>query len=53
MRQNLVVFLLGTAICCPPFMRCQQADMVLVHGTVLTVDSKDSVAQAIAIRGAV
>jgi predicted amidohydrolase YtcJ len=28
----------------------QQADMVLVHGTVLTVDSKDSVAQAIAIR---
>lgn len=28
----------------------QQADMVLVHGTVLTVDSKDTVAQAIAIR---
>jgi len=50
MRQNLVVFLLGTALCCPPFMRCQQADMVLVHGTVLTVDTKDSVAQAIAIR---
>ncbi|MDP9040031.1 MAG: amidohydrolase [Acidobacteriota bacterium] len=28
----------------------QQADMVLLHGTVLTIDARDSVAQAIAIR---
>ncbi len=27
------------------------ADLVLVHGTVLTVDAKDSVAQALAVRG--
>jgi len=27
------------------------ADMVLVHGTVLTVDAKDSTAQALAVRG--
>ncbi len=27
------------------------ADLVLVHGTVLTVDARDSIAQAIAIRG--
>ena len=32
-------------------LRAQQADMVLVHGTVLTVDAKDTVAQALAIRG--
>ena len=31
--------------------RAQQADMVLVHGTVLTEDARDSVAQAVAIRG--
>jgi predicted amidohydrolase YtcJ len=29
----------------------QQADTVLVHGTVLTEDARDSVAQALAIRG--
>jgi len=29
----------------------QQADTVLIHGTILTVDAKDSVAQALAIRG--
>jgi predicted amidohydrolase YtcJ len=50
MGLKLVVFLLGTAICCPSFLLCQQADMVLVHGTVLTVDAHDSVAQAIAVR---
>jgi predicted amidohydrolase YtcJ len=32
------------------FVHAQQADTVLVHGTVLTVDAKDSVVQAIAIR---
>jgi len=31
-------------------LRAQQADMVLIHGTVLTVDAKDTVAQALAIR---
>jgi predicted amidohydrolase YtcJ len=50
MRTELVVCLMGAAICCPPLVRGQEADMVLVHGTVLTVDPKDSVAQAIAIR---
>ena len=33
---------------CAP-LRAQQADMVLIHGTVLTVDAKDTIAQALAI----
>ncbi len=31
-------------------LSAQQADTVLIHGTILTVDAKDSVAQALAIR---
>ena len=34
----------------PGHAQRQTADLVLRHGTVLTVDAKDSVAQAVAIR---
>jgi hypothetical protein len=50
MRRILAVILLGPAILCPTMLLSQQADMVLVHGTALTVDARDSVAQAIAVR---
>jgi len=33
------------------FAHAEQADLILVHGQVLTVDAHDSVAQAIAVRG--
>jgi predicted amidohydrolase YtcJ len=44
------VVLLAVAVCCSASLYSQQADLVLVHGTVLTVDAKDSVAQGIAVR---
>jgi predicted amidohydrolase YtcJ len=50
MIRNLAVVLLGSTILCPAYLLSQQADMVLMHGTVLTVDATDSVAQAIALR---
>jgi predicted amidohydrolase YtcJ len=50
MPRTLALILLGAAIFFPTFLFSQQADMVLVHGTVLTVDAEDSVAQAIAVR---
>lgn len=42
--------LLALVLCCCGSLSAQQADLVLVHGSVLTVDAKDTVAQAIAVR---
>jgi len=47
-RLSLVLFLL--ALCAIVTAQTPTADLVLIHGHVLTVDAKDSVAQAIAIR---
>jgi hypothetical protein len=43
------VFLLAAAALCG--CSAPEADTVLLHGTVLTVDSSDTIAQALAIRG--
>ena len=42
---------MAVALCLGISLDAQQADLVLVHGSVLTVDAKDSVAQALAVRG--
>jgi hypothetical protein len=42
--------LFAAALLSSPPVHSQQADIVIVHGTVLTVDRNDSIAQAIAIR---
>ena len=42
--------LLASAVCGTGALYSQQADMVLVHGAVLTVNAKDAVAQGIAVR---
>jgi hypothetical protein len=42
----LVVSLLNTSL----FAQSPIADLLLLHGHILTVDGKDSVAQALAIR---
>ena len=43
-------FLLAAVLGKCALLFAQQADTVLLHGTILTVDAKDSVAQALAIR---
>jgi predicted amidohydrolase YtcJ len=50
MLRTLAVALLTSAILRPSLLLSQQADLVLVHGTALTEDASDSVAQAIAVR---
>lgn len=49
-RRLASVFLIAISLC--PFVPAQtaSADLVLIHGHILTVDAKDSVAQALAIR---
>ena len=42
---------MAVALCLGISLDAQQADLVLVHGSVLTVDAKDSIAQAVAVRG--
>ena len=37
-------------LACPLAVLCQAPEMVLVHGTILTMDAHDSVAEAVAIR---
>ncbi|QEE28195.1 hypothetical protein FTW19_09420 [Terriglobus albidus] len=49
MKRTLLV-LAFAATSLPGHAQRQTADLVLRHGTVLTVDAKDSVAQAVAIR---
>ena len=46
--RTLALLTVALGVCAS--LRSQQADMVLVHGTILTVDAKDSVAQALAVR---
>jgi predicted amidohydrolase YtcJ len=35
------------------FAQSQKADLILIHGQVLSVDAHDTVAQAIAVRGGI
>ena len=48
MRHFAAVLLLSTPLAA--MAQSEQADLILIHGHVLTVDAKDTVAQAIAIR---
>ncbi len=48
MKPSLLVCVLIASL--PVYAQKQTADLVLQHGVVLTVDAKDSVAQAIAVR---
>lgn len=50
MPKLLTSLLLGAVLCCGAKLSAQSADMILMHGAVITVDARDTVAQAIAVR---
>jgi len=54
MRRLLIVFALLAALvpaAWPVASQTQPADLILVNGTVLTVDARDTIAEALAVRG--